>query len=216
MTKQESFKQRVRARMATTGERYAAARRSLTTRANGDGRRTWVSEPEMDDERVREATGMGWDEWCDAIDAWPGHGDGHAAVAAHVHAEYEITHWWAQGVTVGWERITGRRVPNQMSDGTFTAAKSKTVQVDADAVRAALLDADGRRDLFPGHDTELRSRPTSKAVRIAIGPGSALFDLAPRADGRTTITVSHERLPDQDALAEWKFFWTDWLEALTT
>lgn len=216
MTKQESFKQRVRARMATTGERYAAARRSLVARADGDGRRTWASEPEMDDDRVRTGTGMDWNEWCDAIDAWPGHVDGHAAVAAHVHAEYDVTHWWAHGVTVGWERITGRRVPNQMADGTFTAAKTKTVHLDVEVVRAALLDADSRHDLFPGHDTELRSQPTSKAVRIAIGPGSALFELTAKADGRTTITVSHERLADQDELAEWKFFWTEWLDALTT
>ena len=215
MTKQESFKQRVRARMATTGERYAAARRVLLDQAEHRGGRTWHAEPEMPDDSVRAATGRGWDEWCDVIEAWPGHVDGHAAVAAWVHEKNDITHWWAQGVTVGWERITGRRLPNQMSDGTFTAGKTKTVHVESDELRAALLDEATRADLFPGHATTLRSKPTSKAIRIAFEHGSALFTLTPKPDGRTTVNVSHERLPDLDAVNEWKFYWTDWLEALT-
>lgn len=214
MTKQEHFKQRVRARMATTGERYAAARRALLDRAGPDRGRTWFSDPEMSDESVRAATGRGWDEWCDVIDAWSGHTDGHAAVAAHVHAEYEVTHWWAQAVTGGWERITGRRLPNQMSDGTFTASRSRTLRIDGARLRAELLDADGRSDLFGGVDGTLRSKPTSKAVRVALGPGTALFAIEPLADGRTKVTVSHERLPTLDALDEWKFFWQEWLDAL--
>lgn len=215
MTKQESFKQRVRARMATTGERYAAARRVLLEQAERRGGRTWHAEPEMPDDSVREATGRGWDEWCDVIEAWPGHVDGHAAVAAWVYEQNDITHWWAQGVTVGWERITGRRLPNQMSDGTFTAGKTKTVRVDAQELRAALLDDDERADLFPGHETTLRSKPTSKSLRIAFEEGTALFTLTPKPDGRTTVNVSHERLPDLDAVSKWKFHWTDWLDALT-
>lgn len=216
MTKQESFKQRVRARMATTGERYAAARRSLLAASDRHGhQRIWVSEPEMSDDRVREATGRGWDEWCDVIDAWPRHVEGHTAVAAYVHGELGVPGWWAQAVTGGWERITGRRLPNQMTDGTFTANRSRTVPIDADELRAALLDDDARGDLFPGHDTRLRSQPTSKSLRVTIGPGSALFSLEPKPDGRTTVYVSHERLPDLDALEEWKFFWSDWLAALS-
>jgi len=214
MTKQESFKQRVRARMASTGERYAAARRSLLTDRTPGADRAWVSEPELNDDRVRAATGRGWDEWCDLIDAWPGHVDGHTAVAAHVLSTYAMTGWWAQAVTGGWERITGRRRPNQMTDGTYTANRSRTVSIDAGELRAALLDDAGRRDLFPGHVTELRSRPTSKSLRVTIGPGSALFSIEPRPDGRTTLYVSHERLPTPDDLEEWKFYWSEWLDAL--
>lgn len=216
MTKHAAFKQRVRARMERTGERYAAARRAMLAHTDAERhRRRWVSEPELSDDRVRDATGRGWDDWCDLIDGWPGHVGGHAAVATHLRETHAVPGWWAQAVTGGWERITGRRLPNQMTDGTFTANRSRTVPVAAVELRAALLDEHGRHDLFPGHPTELRSKPTSKAIRIWIGPGSALFDLAPKPDGRTTITVSHERLPTLDDLAEWKFYWSDWLDALT-
>jgi hypothetical protein len=213
MTRHESFKRRVRARMEKTGERYGAARRVLLEQAGHRRGRHWVAEPELSDEAVREATGRGWDDWCDLIDDWPGHEDGHTAVAAHVR-EQGIAGWWAQTVTVGWERITGRRLPYQRPDGTFTAGKSRTVRVEAADLRAMLLDETDRADLFPGQQTALRSRPTSRDVRLAIGPGTALFTVATQPDGRTKVTVNHERLPEYDDVQEWKLYWDNWLEAL--
>ena len=80
MTKQESFKRRVRDRMAKTGERYGAARRMLLTggdpaAAHTAGRsaqlvaRPRASEPEMSDAAIQAGTGRTWDEWCNLIDA---------------------------------------------------------------------------------------------------------------------------------------------------
>ena len=214
MTRQESFKRRIRERMARTGERYGAARRTLIDRAAAGAPRRWAAEPELGDDAVRDATGRGWDEWCDLVDAWPGHADGHAAVAAHLQDAHDVDGWWAQTITVGWERITGRRLPHQMADGTFTAARTRTVTVDADAVRAALLDDDERAGLFPGIATELRSKPTTKALRVRVGPGVAIIDLQPRPDGRVTVSVAHEKLPSPDDVVEWKAWWGDWLDAL--
>lgn len=214
MTSQESFKRRVRERMARTGERYGAARRQLIEHAAAQRPRAWVSQPELGDAVLRDATGRGWDEWCDVVDAWPGHDQGHAAVAAHLQEEHRVDGWWAQTITVGWERITGRRLPHQSSDGTFTAARTRTVRVDAAAVRAALLDEAGRADLFPGFDTELRSRPTTKALRVRVGPGTAIIDLASLPDGRVRISVAHEKLPTPDDVAYWKAWWGDWLDAI--
>ena len=131
--------------MEKTGERYAAARRMLVEQAAASERgRTWQSEPEMGDDAVREATGRGWDEWCDLIDAWPGRVDGHAAIARWLGDEHGVDAWWRQGVTVGYERITGLRLPHQMADGTFSASKSRTVVGDAELIGKLLRsDADG-------------------------------------------------------------------------
>lgn len=217
MTKQEHFKQRIRARMTKTGERYGAARRALIDRSSGDGggdgTRRWVGQPEVNDESVTEHTGRGWDEWCDLIEEWPGHVDGHAAVAAHVHDTYDVTHWWAQGITVGWERITGQRVVNQRSDGTFGTSKTRTVTVDHDELRAALFDDDERAELFPGLETVMRSRATTKVPKVAFPDGFALFTLTP-LDGRVRINVSHEALDSPEAVEEWKTYWSEWLVAV--
>jgi hypothetical protein len=175
----------------------------------------WVADPGTDDEVVRERTGRGWDEWRTLIDAWPGNVDGHAAVARWVEEEHGVDGWWAQQVTVGWERITGRRLPNQLADGTFTASRSATLAVDADQLRARLLDDEQRAALFPDDATTLRSRPTSKDVRLAFDEGVAEVAIARKPDGRVTITIQHQKLPSPEAVGSWKAFWGDWLGGLS-
>jgi hypothetical protein len=225
MTKQESFKRRVRARMEKTGERYAAARQALIEQAdgpnNGPGVRTWISQPETSDDAVAAATGRGWDQWIDVIERWDGDGDDHAAVARYLEAEHGLHGWWAQTVTVGFERITGRRLPHQKADGTFAVSKSATVDLAADRLRSMLLDDTDRAELFPGHRTERRSKPTSKSIRIGFESGVAVIGLTSVGDGggtgdqaRTKVTVQHEKLPDLDAVDRWREYWEQWMEAV--
>ena len=214
MTRNESFKRRIRERMASTGERYGAARRVLIEQAAARSGRAWVSDPEHTDDVIRERTGRGWDQWRDVIDAWPGHADGHTAVARWLREEQDVDGWWAQAVTIGWERITGRRLPGQMADGTFTANRSATITTDPEALREMLLDGDDRDVLLAGLEPELRSRPSSKTLRIGLRSGVAEISIAPRDDDRVTITVAHTKLSSPDEVAHWKGFWGAWLEAL--
>lgn len=183
-------------------------------RGSQTSERIWVSDPEVSDSSIQAATGRTWNELCDVIDARPAGIEGHTAIAAWVHENLDVDHWWSQGVTVGWERITGRRVPGQMADGSFSVSKSRTVDIDAGLLRAQLIDDAGRHQLFDGHDTVLRSKPTSKSLRVAIGPGVALFDVQARPDGRSKVVVSHEKLPSAEDGIEWKAYWTDWLVGL--
>jgi hypothetical protein len=176
--------------------------------------RAWAAEPDTTDDAVLAATGRGWDEWADVIDAWLGHGDGHGAIATYLEVDHDIDRWWAQAVTVGYERITGLRLPHQGPDGMFTVNASRTVLADGNALREMLLDAADRVDLFPRIQTELRSRPTSKNIRIAIAPGTAEFAINARADGRTTVAIHHVRLPSPEDVDHWKRYWSDWLTAI--
>lgn len=213
MTTQESFKRRIRARMAKTGERYGAARRALIEQVEQPSDNGWVSQPDASDESVRAATGRGWDEWCTVIDDHPVRAEGHTAIAAYVGG-LGVDSWWAQTVTVGYERIRGLRLPYQNHDGTFTAARSKTITVDATALRGTLLDDAERSVLFPAFETQLRSRPTSKNVRLAIGDGTVEFTLAPATNGRTKISVAHTKLATTEDVTIWRAFWVDWIESL--
>ncbi len=202
--------------MEKTGERYSTARQALLPTQASGRRQEWVSEPEHSDDVIVARTGRSWDDWCDLIESWPGHVDGHPAIAAWVEAEHGQDGWWSQAVTGGYERIVGIRLPNQMPDGTFTANKSRTVGVAADVLRSLLLDDEDRQDILGGEGSELRSKPSAKAIRVAVGPGVAHIALNPKGDERTQITVGHRGLPSPDAVAEWKFYWDEWLTALDT
>ena len=220
MTKQESFKRRIRERMAKTGERYAAARRVLLEQAASQNRRrVWHAEPEMSNEAIINGTGRGWDDWCDLIDARPAGIEGHTAIATYVRDDLSTDPWWSQGVTVGYERITGLRLPYERPDGTFTASKSKTVVIDPAELRSMLLDDDRRDDLFPGFSTVRTSAPDSKTIVIEIGAGVTEFrvsDASDSADGarRAKVSVQHSKLPAHQLVEEWKFYWADWLKAI--
>ena len=224
MTRQESFKRRVRERMASTGERYTAARKALLDQSStgrATRKREWVSQPEMSDAALLARTGRDHDEWADVIEAWADGGGGdrtdHPAIARHLEETFdEVDGWWAQTITVGYERITGLRLPYQRSDGLFAASKSATVAVEAEWLRKMLLSDEHRSDLFPGHETELRSRPATKALRIAIGPDGAvaILGIEDLGDGRSRVSVQHERLPTYDSVEQWRFYWADWLDAI--
>ena len=210
--------------MASTGERYTAARKALLDKAvvdRGSTDRTWVSKPEMSDEALVARTGRTHNEWADLIETWAATTGNdvadHPAVATYLEESFdEVDGWWAQTITVGFERITGLRLPYQRSDGTFSCSKSRTVAVEGDVLRKMLLSDEHRSDLFPHQPTELRSKPETKALRLAIGPENAvaIIGLSDVGDGRTTISVQHERLPTFDSVEEWKFYWSEWLDAV--
>lgn len=212
MTAHESFKRRIRARMAVTGERYGAARRRLLAASASAATPTWESPPEVGAEAVRAGTGRGWGEWVEVLDAFESRD--HAVMVRHLVDDHRMEYWWAQTVVVGFERIRGLRMPHQMADGTFTASRSRTMTTDAAGLRSMLLDADGRSALFSGFEVVLRSKPSSKNVRVDLGEGVAEIAIVDLGDGRARITVRHAKLVSFDRVEPWKAFWGEWLATL--
>ncbi len=235
--------------MAKTGERYVAARRALIEQTDRPRKRAWMAEPEMSDSAVTEATGKGWEQWCDIIDRWAGVDPksetsknetsrnetskgktgrpitDHTAIATYLRDELGVDAWWSQSVTVGYERITGLRLPYQRPDGTFTAGKSATLDVDGVQLRTMLLSEQDRQDLFPGHQTELLSRPDAKRMRVAIGTGVVEITIDPATTSsddreqknespRYKVSVSHRKLATFDEVETWKHYWGEWLAAV--
>lgn len=216
MTKQESFKERIRTRMVKTGERYNAARRVLIEQSSSrkSSHRNWVAEPEHSEDTIKANTGRGWNEWTQVLDAWSADTKGHTAIATHLREEYGVDGWWSQAVTLGYERIKGLRLKYQGLDGTFTANKSKTIRADAQTLRKMLVSEKDRRDLFPGFETELRSRTDANTLRIGVGSGVALIYVEPLPDGRAKVTIAHEKLESTEDVELWKKFWSEWLTAI--
>lgn len=218
MTTHESFKRRIRARMATTGEKYNAARRALLPARDAGTTTAWVTEPDVGDDRVREHTGRGYDEWARLIDAGPGRAATHAEIARWVGDVHGVNAWWAQTVTVGYERITGLRLPGQMPDGTFSISRSRTLAHGPRALRGLLLADADRALLFPGKRTTLRSRPSAKTLRFDLSEGAEPLGVVSfRIDGappRVRLTVTHDKLASAALGEHWKSFWSDWLADL--
>ncbi len=240
MTRQQSFKQLVRARMAETGERYTTARTAIlagprpgrgggappaspSRRADGrsSGAPVATTSPfaplVISDEAVRERTGRGWEAWFDLLDGWGAAEMAHRDIARRVAAELAIDNlgWYAQAITISYERARKGRQLGQRTDG-FSAGASKTVAADVDTVRRHFLDA-GPRAAWLG-EADLRPRPTRAATSMRFdwgdGPSRVHVTLSPKADGRTAVSVEHARLADAEDAAARTGFWRERLTAL--
>lgn len=181
---------------------------------------SWIAQPTVDDATIAASTGRGWDEWTALIDAGPGPDAGHTAIARWLVDAHGVDAWWAQSVTVGYERIRGLRLPGQMADGTFSVSRSRRVRVHADTLREALLDDGLRRDLLGEVETRLVSRPDAKSLRFRVtyeGADAGIVAFAAETAGDATkLTVTHEKLPTSEEAAWWKAHWAEWLDGVGT
>jgi hypothetical protein len=201
MTSQKSFKQRVRTRMAKTGESYTAARAQLLPRE---------SEPEVG------PTGRSYREWFDELDAWGAVDASHTEIAAWLMAERGVPGWWAQNITLEYERARGLREVGQGRDGFFRVNATKTVAVPVERLYAAFTDPARRHDWLPGVYLSERTATAPKSARYDWGDGSTrvIVGFEAKGESKSVIAVMHERLPESESAATMKAFWRERLSGL--
>jgi uncharacterized protein YndB with AHSA1/START domain len=215
MTRQKTFKRRVRERMAKTGESYTAARRMLI--ATGERPETTAAElqPAVADERVVEATGRGWQGWFEALDEWGAPTHTHTEIARWLREEHEVDGWYAQSITVGYERARGLRAPGEHAAG-FAITATRTIGVPVGRLFQAFDDAAVRERWLPGADLRLRTATAPKSARYDWEDGStrliAGFD--DLGESKSRVSLSHERLPDAETADEMKSWWRERLTTL--
>jgi len=78
------------------------------------------------DAAVKKATGKPWKEWFAILDAAGGREKDHRGIVAVLDARNEISGWWCQMVTVGYEQARGLRQKHQKGE-TFEISASKIV-----------------------------------------------------------------------------------------
>ena len=200
MTRQKSFKRLVRARMEKTGESYTAARARLLAAEEPDG---WLA---TSDERIRERTGRGWEEWFDRIDEW---GElTHREIAKRIAAELGIDPlaWNAQAITMSYERTRGGRRPGQRDDG-FAVTATKTLPVPVEQLFDAFLAQD---------ELSERTSTRPKSARFDWGDSRVNAVFVAKGEASSTVSVEHRRLADPDEAERMKAFWRERLAQLAS
>ncbi len=212
MTEQKNLKRRVRARMEKTGERYTAARRQVVA----ERPEPFVADPGMSDATLVEKTGKGWVEWVAILDAWGARERPHREIAAHLMEQHGVPGWWAQTVTVGYERARGLRATGQRRGGDFEVTVSKTVAVPLDRLVSAFVDEDERERWFPG--APLRLRPTSSARSARFdwedGRTRVVLYFTEKGPEKTSVAVGHQRLADAEEVEAMRALWRERLAEL--
>ena len=160
-------------------------------------------------------TGCTWERWVKALDRVQAYTWSHREIAAHVQEKYEIPGWWAQGVTVGYERIKGLRAAGQRRDGSFAATKSRTFPVPLVRLYRAFHDARTRARWLPGVRLTVRAATRGKSMRITWPDRTSVaVGFTGKGLAKSAVAVQHEKLADRAAAARVKQYWAERLDAL--
>lgn len=218
MTKQRSFKRRVRGRMSKTGESYAAARGQLSEkrdRVRGARARLASTADRPSADKVEAATGKRWDAWFSILDRWGSRERKHGETVAFLMDEHDVPSWWAQSITVWYERARGMRLKHQQADG-FTIYASKTIAVPLDVLFDAFVNPRSRRKWLTDGTMSLRTSQPGHTARFDWGDGSTRVSVSfvEKGSEKGTVAVAHERLPDADEAETAKASWRERLADL--
>jgi len=216
MPKQKDLKRLVRARMEKTGESYAAARLQLLEK-----KRPSPSDADhaalagVSDETVREKTGRTWREWVRVLDAIDAASKPHREIAAHVHEAHGIPGWWAQTVTVGYERIRGLRDVGQRRGGGYELTKSKTLPVPLARLYRAFSSPAARRRWLPGDRVTVKKATPGKSMRLLWEDGTPVeVYFTAKGDLKSQVALQHRALATKEDAAGMKAFWAERLASL--
>ncbi len=219
MPTNKDFKRLVRGRMQKTGESYTAARATLLDKPQATptppSPADYAARAGMSDAAVKAKTGCTWERWVQALDRVEAHAWPHREIAEYVHEKYKVPGWWAQTVTVGYERIRGLREKGQRRAGGYEATKSKTFPVPVSRLYRAVSEKRTRARWLAGVELTVRTSSRNRSMRITWNDGTSV-DLWFTATSRdkAQVQVQHRKLPSKEAAARVKRDWEVRLGAL--
>ena len=241
MTRARALKEVIRTRAAKTGERYTTARRHVlkelgplpgavarfkpTLAPTRVAAAPTAAKGGLSDAKSRERTGQGLEHWFDVLDRFGGVAKGHTACARHLFSDHKVDGWYAQGITVAYERARGARAVNQRCDGEFEVSVSKVLPGTTAEVVDALANKRMRRRWTESVEPALAralgdalDSPGSKGVvvrpdgqgrfRYKWGTTTVQLHLLPKAGNKVSLVATNLKLGDSTMVearrAEWR------------
>jgi hypothetical protein len=169
----------------------------------------------MSDQAVRARTGCDWQRWVYHLDKkgcaeWT-----HREIAKYICQQFRLSSWWAQTVTVGYERIKGLRDIGQRRGGTYEANKSRTIGVPVERLYRAFSVARMRSRWLPDLRWTLRRATAGKSMRVTCEDGTCIqFNFTAQNDRKSRVTIQHQKLASKSDAENRKNFWDERLSAL--
>lgn len=168
----------------------------------------WIEQPGMSDEAVLRNTGKSWHEWFALLDQWGATERTHPEIARHVNETYNPGGWWAQAVTVGYERARGMRRRHELPDG-FSVNASKTVAAPVERLYAALVDEALRDQWLEAGTLRLRTSQPHRSARFDVIPTGTLLtaNLTAKGEGKASLQLQELKIASEDDIESRKAFW---------
>ena len=217
MPRHKDQKRIIRSRMKKTGESYTTARAHVIAK-------TQPAQPKIDhaklagmsDAKISGKTSRTWREWTRTLDADGAAAMSHRDIATLVHSKYAVGDWWAQTVTVGYERIKGLRQRGQRRSGEFEATKSRTFGVPVNALFDAWADDTARRNWL-GLNAAVRTATKPRSMRLQWPDGTIIaVNFTAKGRDKSAVALAHTKLRRKAEADEAKTFWAARLDVLAS
>jgi hypothetical protein len=243
MTQANKLKQTIRARARKTGESYTAARlqvlkarqRRAPAAPVADDPKPAPRAPRMAERgtlspaNVIAKTGHDLDHWFAVLDTF-GATRGHTALARHLALDHGVPGWYAQGITVTYERERGLRAVNQASDG-FQVSVTKSMATSVEDVTEALRSRTFRTRWLKASDSGLAQalaagieKPRGKGLFVRADGSAGLrfpwdgttveFRITPKPKGGISLATANTKLADAKQVEDRRARWRAVLDAL--
>jgi hypothetical protein len=215
MPRQKDLKRLVRTRMSKTGESYTAARAEVLARSRTEPTLDYSALSGMADATIKANTGRTWEQWVSTLDRSNAATMPHGKIAALVASDDNVDGWWAQSVTVGYERIKGLRAIGQRRDGTYEANKSKTFNVPIETLFDAWANARVRKRWLDRGVGKVRTATAPKSMRLDGEDGSIVVVLfTAKGRSKSVVAIQHTKVRDRETAQRLKEYWSEHLDTL--
>jgi len=187
----------------------------------------------LSEKAYQEATGQSKEYWFKKLkDKEQGQVLSHKELAEYLATYNEVSFWWAQSITVDYEKKNGRRVTGETGTSGFQIGVSKTLHCTVERGWQILLSPEGQ-SLWLQPDVELKiekgascRREDGFSAKVRVwNPNSHLrlswqlsqwdqpsilqIRCLPKAEDRCIITFHQEKLPDQYWREQMKSHWKE-------
>ena len=167
---------------------------------------------------IETGSGILWTDWLEILAP---HKDlDHASMAKLVNGEIvkvgksKSSEWWAQAVTIAYERHIGRRQIGQTCDGNFSVTVSKTMLGDMDTALATWLELVSDRAEFD--DVPIKGQPRISETekwrywRCDLEDGSKLsVNIQTKSPGdKSALAINHDKLSVAEDVDRWRTYWS--------
>lgn len=170
--------------------------------------------PSMSDAAVKAKTGRNWMGWFVILNKANANAMAHQDVANLLYTKYKVPGWWAQMITVEYERARGGRKKHERPDG-YSVSMSKTVPAGlADAYRA-FADPKMRAKWFPKGAVEPAKCTVNKYWRGKWN-GEARLEVGfyAKGTGKAQVAVQVSKLARQSDVEKVRAAWKAALDKL--
>lgn len=170
--------------------------------------------PSMSDAAVKAKTGRNWMGWFVILNKANANAMAHQDVANLLYTKYKVPGWWAQMITVEYERARGGRARHERPDG-FSISISKTVPAGLSAAYRAFDDAKTRAKWFPKGGIETGKCTPNKYWR-AKWNGDARLEVGfyAKGEGKSQIAVQVSKLAKKSDVEKERTAWKKALDKL--